>query len=267
MNVLIKVVIQLIANYHTHTWRCNHASGVEMEYVENGLRMGLQILGFSDHSPYIFPGEYYSSFRMRLEQLDEYAETILALRAHYAGRIDIPLGLELEYYPNLFPQLLPILREKPVDYLLLGQHFIGDEYDGIYNGLTTSDVRILRRYCDQTIDALQTGVFTYAAHPDLLHFCGDPKKYKEEMRRICVEARSCGIPLEVNLLGIANGRHYPNPLFWELAAEEGCDVILGRDAHSPDALLDIAAEKRGLEIVGSLGLKLIEKVSLRDIHG
>ena len=55
----------MIANYHTHTPRCNHAVGTEREYVENALEAGLQILGFSDHSPYIFPGDYYSGFRMR----------------------------------------------------------------------------------------------------------------------------------------------------------------------------------------------------------
>ena len=63
----------MIANYHTHTWRCNHAAGDEKQYVENALAAGLEILGFSDHSPYIFPAGYYSNFRMKPEQLPGYA--------------------------------------------------------------------------------------------------------------------------------------------------------------------------------------------------
>ena len=45
----------MIANYHTHTWRCRYANGTEREYVERAIEGGLKILGFSDHSPYPFP--------------------------------------------------------------------------------------------------------------------------------------------------------------------------------------------------------------------
>lgn len=46
----------MIANYHTHTPRCNHAVGSEEEYVQQALKAGIKILGFSDHTPYLFPG-------------------------------------------------------------------------------------------------------------------------------------------------------------------------------------------------------------------
>ena len=90
----------MIANYHTHTWRCNHASGTERQYVDNALKAGLRILGFADHAPYIFPNGYYSHFRMKLSQLQDYGDTVLKLREDYAGQIQIPLGLEIEYYPG-----------------------------------------------------------------------------------------------------------------------------------------------------------------------
>lgn len=253
----------MIANYHSHTWRCNHAQGTEREYVENGIQAGLRILGFSDHTPYIFPGEYYSSFRMRLDQLEDYVQTVLALRKEYAGQIEIPLGLELEYYPALLPQLLPILRDQPIDYLLLGQHFVGNEVDDYYTGVPTEEKSLLERYCDQTMEAMQSGLFTYFAHPDLIHFEGDKQFYIQHIRRICREAKSCGIPLEINLLGLSGGRHYPNPRFWEIAAEEGCTAILGRDAHNPQALLDTQTEEKAMEMVRKYGLKLTDTVELR----
>lgn len=255
----------MIANYHTHTWRCNHAKGTEREYVERALEAGLQTLGFSDHGPYIFPGSYYSTFRMRMDQLGGYVRTVLALREEYKGKIHIPLGFELEYYPNLFPMLLPVLRDQPIDYLLLGQHFVGDEIGDSYNGVVTQDVRQLERYVDQTIDAMQTGLFTYFAHPDLINFQGSRKDYRLQMRRICREAKSCGIPLEYNLLGLSGGKNYPSRVFWELAAEEGCPVILGRDAHDPESLLDVKTEQKALAVIGELGLPLIHTVNLRPI--
>ena len=27
----------MIANYHTHTWRCGHAEGTEQDYVDRAL--------------------------------------------------------------------------------------------------------------------------------------------------------------------------------------------------------------------------------------
>ena len=41
----------MIANYHTHTYRCRHASGTEEEYIYQALDGGLEELGFSDHTP------------------------------------------------------------------------------------------------------------------------------------------------------------------------------------------------------------------------
>lgn len=255
----------MIANYHTHTWRCNHASGEEKQYVENALKAGLQILGFSDHAPYIFPNGYYSTFRMRLDQMPDYVDTVLDLRSEFAGRIQIPLGLEIEYYPRHLPELLSILRDYPLDYLILGQHFVGNEYDAPYNGLGSDDEGLLRHYVHQTCDAMNTGLFTYFAHPDLLNFHGNPRLFRHHMRDIVLEAKNCGVPLEFNLLGLAGGRHYPNPMFWEMAAQEGCDVILGRDAHHPEALLDDKTEQRAVEILAGLGIQPLDTAVLRSV--
>ena len=66
----------MIANYHTHTWRCRHADGTEREYVERTIEGGLKILGFSDHSPYPFPDGYDSGMRMRLDQVTRILKSI-----------------------------------------------------------------------------------------------------------------------------------------------------------------------------------------------
>lgn len=253
----------MIANYHTHTYRCNHASGTELQYVQAAVDSGLKTLGFSDHSPYVFPKDHESRFRMRIDQLEDYVNCILNLKKSFSGVIDIPLGLEMEYYPKYLPELLSILRDYPMDYFLLGQHFIGSEVGEPYSGARTGDVGVLRRYCDQTIDAMQSGLYTYFAHPDLLFFVGDSKTYTAEVRRICREAKNCNIPLEINLLGMTEGRHYPNPLFWETAAEENCTVILGRDAHKAEAFFDKRAEEKALAMIDNLNLNLIAEVDLR----
>lgn len=255
----------MIANYHTHTWRCNHAMGREQEYVCNAIDRKFEILGFSDHAPYLFPKGYYSNFRMRPEQFKDYCDTVRMLQKKYADRIAIPLGVELEYYPAFFPSTLELLQDAGIEYLLLGQHFIGNEINEHYSGNATADPVILKRYCEQSMDAMQTGVFTYFAHPDLINFVGDEKVYRQQMRRLCQEAKRCDMALELNMLGSWSGRNYPNPIFWELAAEEGCSVILGCDAHAPEHLLKVETEQYLTELARSLNLTILEKAILRNI--
>ena len=254
----------MIANYHTHTPRCHHAQGSEEAYVRCAIEAGLKTLGFSDHTPYPFPDDYISTFRMGVEELPDYANAVRAVQQQFADQIQIHLGVEAEYYPKYFADMVSLLRDNGVEYMILGQHLLGNEVGEAYCAIP-SDEAGLERYCDQSIEAMHTGLFTYFAHPDLVNFLGDPEVYRTHMRRLCKAARSCNLPLEINLLGMKSGRHYPNPLLWELAAEEGCSVILGCDAHQPEALLDGQIERQALELVQKLGLKLLEDVPLRRI--
>ena len=253
------------ANYHTHTWRCNHATGVEEDYVKTAIQQEFDILGFSDHTPQFFPEGYRSGFRMGAEELAGYCSVVRDLQDRYSDKIRIHMGLEVEYYPALFSQLIPVLQDQGIEYLLLGQHFIGNEQNQPYSGAPTGEEAVLRQYCAQSMDVMQTGLFTYFAHPDLLRFEGEDAVYRKYMRRLCQEAKSCGLPLEMNLLGLWSGRNYPDGRFWELAAEEGCQVVLGWDAHAPEQLLKPQAEQRLREEVKRLGLNLLDTVTLRSI--
>ena len=255
----------MIANYHTHTPRCGHAAGAEEAYIRCALEAGLQTLGFSDHTPYPFPPGHVSGFRMGLDDLADYAATVTALRSRYAGQIQIPLGVEAEFYPKFFPELVSILRDHGIEYMLLGQHFLYNEVEGIGSMGPTADPARLTQYCDQTIEAMHTGLFTYFAHPDLMNFVGDAGEYRRQIRRLCRAAKECGVPLEINLLGLREGRHYPNPRFWEAAAEENCAVILGTDAHRPESLLDRQAIQTAETLIAHLGLQKLTTLPLRKI--
>ena len=252
------------ANYHTHTYRCGHAVGTERDYVRQAVDDGLEILGFSDHTPYEFdrPGAI-PNVRMAPEELDGYVSSLLALREEYAGQIALYVGLEAEYYPALFPRLLERLRARPVDYLILGQHFLGNEIGEPYSGRATEDKAVLDRYVSQSIEGMQTGCFTYFAHPDLIRFTGDGAEYARQMRRLCRAAKDCALPLECNLLGLREGRNYPDERFWRIAAEEGNAVILGCDAHQPEHVRAPETEARARQMLARYGITPMETVELK----
>ena len=257
----------MIANYHTHTPRCNHAEGAERDYVLRALEGGFETLGFSDHTPYFFdkPG-YYSGFRMRPELLEDYVTTLLALRREFQGQIALPIGLETEYYPKLFPRLLDYLGQFPLDYLILGQHALYNEEEGVFSPRPTSDPKLLDQYRGQTLEALETGLFSCFAHPDLFCFTGDPALYDRHVRAICRRAGELGIPLEFNLLGYAEGKHYPDPTFWRIAGEEGARVILGSDAHRPSDVWNPALIQRAETFLQARGLTPQPRLTLRPLR-
>ncbi len=256
----------MIANYHTHTPRCKHAEGAEESYIQAALDAQMEILGFSDHAPQFYPDGRISRIRMLPEELPEYVSTLQALRSQYGQRLQMHIGLETEYYPALFPQLLSYARDNGIEYLILGQHWCGNEIGEPYNGWETAEEDLLARYCHQVADAMQTGLFTYIAHPDILNFVGDADVYAKHIRFLCKEAKNNQIPLEINLLGMANDKNYPNPSFWRIAGEEGCLTVLGADAHKPEGLLVPELEDRARALVKACDLQLLDKVQLQRIY-
>lgn len=124
----------LTTNFHTHTTRCNHAAGEDRQYVEEAIKGGLKVLGFSDHSPYFFSGDYYSTFRMKREQVPGYVDSILALKKEYKDDIKIKLGFETEYYPKYFDKLLEFYSQYPIVTSLWGSILILNEEEHIYSG-------------------------------------------------------------------------------------------------------------------------------------
>ena len=254
----------MIANYHTHTHRCHHANGLDEEYIKKAITEGVKILGFSDHAPYIFKNNYVSYFKMLPEEADEYYSSLSRLREKYRDKIEIYIGYEAEYYPEVWEQTLEFWkRGSTPEYLVLGQHMIGEEHDLEGRVPSTRPNLLIREYVDETVAGIKTGVFTYLAHPDLVNYTGDDETYEEEMTRLIQAANEENMPLEINMLGLVENRCYPRDFFWEIAKKHEPRVILGCDAHSPERVADkdellIAlrfAEKHHLNVIDTIELK------------
>lgn len=252
-------------NLHTHTVRCNHASGSEEEYIENAIKSGLKVLGFSDHSPYVFRDGHYSGFRMKQDEQVEYVNTILSLKEKYKDKIDIKIGYEAEYYPALFDDYKKFITRYPVDYLIMGQHFIENEETGI-NSHRQTDVKVyFETYINEVCEGIKTGLFTYIAHPDLMDYTED-KEYNDKLYRKLIEtAIEYDVPLEINLLGIRENRTYPHDSFFKTCGELGAKVVIGSDAHSPDVVFEAEGYKKALELVEKYNLNLILEPILKEV--
>ena len=61
-------------NYHTHTYRCQHATGDVIDYAKAAIDGGLTTLGMSDHAA--LPDNRWNNVRMSMPELDDYEEAI-----------------------------------------------------------------------------------------------------------------------------------------------------------------------------------------------
>lgn len=249
-------------NMHTHTTRCQHAKGEDREYVEKAIEAGYDVLGFSDHAPYVFGGDYISPIRMRLDELEGYVDSVLSLKKEYAKDIDIYCGLEMEYFPKLFDRTMVEIDQYPVDYMILGQHFYDGEEGWISPKRAWADEEHLKMYVDRILAGLATDRFFYVAHPDIMCFTGDVNIYRKHMGKIVQELKKRNMPIEINLNGFRDGLHYPNSEFIKLGAENGNDFIVGVDAHSPKNMLDFENYEKCMQLAIEQGGKIINNLKL-----
>ncbi len=251
-------------NYHTHTYLCSHASGTPEEYVLKAIEGGITHMGFSEHMPHICKNGYEAWYRLPVNKVQSYIDQIESLRQKYQDKIKIIVGFEMEYFENVFDQMLSDAVMYGGEYLIFGAHYL-DEM-GAYCGEITNDPAMLTRYADNVVKAIETGVFTYVAHPDLISFTGDEDLYEEQMTKICKASKQTGIPLEINFLGIRANRHYPTEAFWKIAGKEKCPVTFGFDAHDAYGACDLASLSKANELVKKYDLNYIGEPNIIYIN-
>jgi histidinol-phosphatase (PHP family) len=229
------------ANYHTHTYRCGHASGQDEQYVKAAIDAGLKIIGFSDHMP--VPNYHNPRDRMDCEQWTEYLNSINSLKQKYAEKITILIGVEAEWIPTASDYLRQVRSQ--VDYMILGQHerfTATDHYDYTYY---CSDEDVLE-YAQNIVEGLRSGLYAYLAHPD--YFMLGRNSFNESCEQAAhIIASACeelSIPVEINLKGFQYKRRidgvlqpvYPFIRFWEILKQYKLTCIYGCDAHRPTDL-------------------------------
>ncbi|WP_455682683.1 PHP domain-containing protein, partial [Thomasclavelia sp.] len=77
-------------NLHTHTQRCGHADGTDIQYVKSAIDAGFKQLGFSEHIP--FEEIRLKGARMFIEQKEEYYSSLKLLQKQFKDQIDIKIG-------------------------------------------------------------------------------------------------------------------------------------------------------------------------------
>ena len=260
-------------NYHTHTYRCQHAKGDIDDYVVSAIHNGLTTLGFSDHTPWIYPDGYISPIRMSVDQFDDYIHTIEKAKVKYDGQIKIYSGLEVEYHPDKLPWLCERAKKYGLDYMILGNHsYPHDEYGSpqCHDFFAAHTVEDIQLYVDVLTQAVKSDLFSCIAHPEVFM-----RGYRQiddaaiaAFEKIITLAKKHDVILEYNLNGrpwdkLHDIHTYPHPLFWQMAGKANCKAIVGYDAHFPQAFEEWEDEYQyGMDHLKQWGCTLVDSIPL-----
>jgi histidinol phosphatase-like PHP family hydrolase len=217
----------MIANYHTHTRWCRHGSGEIEDYIQAGIAGGLRELAFTEHVP--LPGDP-DEYRMFCDELPAFDRELNDLIAKYASAIKIRKGLECEYYPELLGYYEDLRDRLGYEMLILGQHTSTDQLIDYFNISRPKDID---RYAKEVCRGLETGLFTFLAHPDvpIYGYRTADAPFLNAMARIFSICEERDIPVEINANGLGHHRGYPCREVWELARRYKLRVLVSADAH------------------------------------
>lgn len=238
---------------HSHTPLCNHAVGEPEEYAAMAHSRGLKGIVITCHCP--LPDGFSASVRMRPEQFETYVEMVARARETWAGRVDVRLGLECDFYPGVEPWLEKLLGRVPLHHVLGSVHFQVPDYRKLH---FTGDIFAYQQlYYEHQAQAAESGFFDTLAHPDLIKNEAPAEwlfpRIQPFIERALDRIAATGVAMELNTSGLNKLLPEMNPGVsqLELMFERGIPVVLGADAHSPARVADRFVD--ALEVLQSVG--------------
>jgi histidinol-phosphatase (PHP family) len=221
------------------------------EYIQEAIKKGITIYGFSDHAPMEFDYKY----RMGFDEMDLYEGWIDNLKEKY--NIKILKGYEVDFTPLVDKRVL----DRKVDYLIGSIHFLDNwgfdnpEFISMWRSRDIDDV--YREYFKLVEKMAESGYFDIVGHLDLIKvFNFRPKDDIKEIAKNAISAIADNkMVVEINTAGIRKkvNEIYPSINLLEMLKEYNIDITFGSDAHSPNQVGFYL--KEAIEIAKNIGFR------------
>lgn len=242
------------ADFHTHTNYCD-GRNTPREMVEAAYKMGLTDYGVSGHAwfPYGWDGgmsdEIYAAYRRELSEL----------KAEYAGRMNVYIGVELDALgpvPEAEYHIGSIhCVRKNGEYVMIDstEQVLCDAVDRLWDG---DWYALTRDYYEMEAELFDKTGCDWVGHFDLItkfnqdykHFDESDKRYLEPAMEAMRRLSARGLPFEINTGAISRGYRqepYPSPLLLKELRKMGGRIIINSDSHSAENIcykFDLAIE-------------------------
>ena len=210
-------------------------------YIERAIELGLQAFGFSDHNS--LPDGRGANVRMQESELDYYVQRVLDLRFQYRGKIEILLGLEMDFIAGQEDYLAQQIARYPFDYVLGAVHYLDPQCQ---LNAWSPDCPLpvdeqYARYFAGVRQLAQSGLCDIIAHFDVVKRSGRQPAARglAEIPATLAAIAKAGICMEINTSGyrhseLATPQPYPALPIVAQAIQLGIPLIVNSDAHTPD---------------------------------
>ena len=265
-----------IADLHTHTHLCKHASGPPEAFLAAALARGESWFGVSDHCPW--PDGYDSMSRMDCSEFPRYREIVRNLQRRAEGTpLKVLYGIEMDYVPDRMDSVKRNLEQEDFDYIIGSIHYVKDfafdnpDLIGEWQKPGMAE-QVWNVYLDEMKEFVTSCDFQILGHPDLPKKFGyrpvESESFLKRFSEIFDAAASKGIVIELNTAGlhVPAGEIYPSKTLLKLAKRAGLKLSYGSDAHSPEAVgRDFDAAAALAQECGFSGFTTFEKRHLIDL--
>ena len=242
---------------HSHTPLCKHAVGMPAEYAAVAESRGLKGIIITCHGP--LPDGLGIDHRMAPEEFDRYIELVAATREEFAGRVDVRLGLESDYFPGIEAWAEKLHARAPLHHVLGSVHMQVGHYRAKY--FTGDPFAYQQLYFQHLAESAETRLFDTLAHPDLVKN-DSPRDWEffriePDIARALDRIARTGVAMELNTSGLLKSvpEMNPGPRMLEMIRERGIPVVLGADAHRPSRVADRYEE--ALRMLADLGFRTV----------
>lgn len=241
------------ACYHTHTMFCDGADTVDTMCAEAVAR-GFSALGFSAHAP--VPLE--STWHLRRSRLEEYRSAVRAAAAAYRGKLEVYLGLEIDYIEGIVGPADQVWGE--LDYSIGSVHYLAppngaglftvdgsrEEWtQGVAEGYGGDAEAAAEAYWSALGAMVRAGGFDFVGHLDLIKknnrgpgepcsFDPEGQRYRKAALEAVEEIASRDLLVEINTGALNRGtlkECYPSPWLLGELRRRGVRIVLNADAH------------------------------------
>jgi histidinol-phosphatase (PHP family) len=210
-------------------------------YFEQARSAEIDEIGFSDHVYHFRQTKALWEIPWMQERCtDDLDEYVGAVEDAKRRGLPVKLGLEVDYFPGIEPDLADLLAPYPWDYLLGSVHFVDgfpvDQEPGLVHRVPVGEA--WRRYFVWLRNAARSSLFDALSHPDLVKFFG-MRAGDEETHYLHVETadaiEAAGVCVEVSAAGLHKpvGELYPDRGLLEACHQRGVPITLASDAHEP----------------------------------
>ncbi|MBR1769435.1 MAG: histidinol-phosphatase HisJ family protein, partial [Bacteroidales bacterium] len=111
-------------NYHSHSLFCDGKNTME-EMLVAAIEKGFTHWGFSAHAPVPFE----NNFAIKKEDVPSYMEEYRRLKEKYAGKINLYVGMEMDFITDIQENIQEQASEYGLDYLIGSVHQVKEHND------------------------------------------------------------------------------------------------------------------------------------------